>query len=86
MRANGQIIVAVDAAGGDYAPQEVVRGAAAAAEEYGVHVVLVGRKALLEKLIRRYPVEPGLTLIEATEVIGCNESPVQAVRNRTRRL
>jgi len=42
----------------------------------------VGRKALLEKLIRRYPVEPGLTLIEATEVIGCNESPVQAVRSK----
>jgi len=82
MRANGQIIVAVDAAGGDYAPQEVVRGAATAAEEYGVHVALVGRKALLEKLLRRYPAELNLTIVEATEVIGCNESPVQAVRSK----
>jgi phosphate acyltransferase len=82
MRANGQIVIAVDAAGGDYAPQEVVKGAAAAAEEYGVHVVLVGRKALLEKLLRRYPVELGLTVVEATEVIDCNESPVQAVRSK----
>jgi glycerol-3-phosphate acyltransferase PlsX len=82
MRANGQIVVAVDAAGGDYAPQEVVKGAAAAAEEYGVHVALVGRKALLEKLLRRYPVEPSLTVVEATEVIDCNESPVQAVRSK----
>jgi glycerol-3-phosphate acyltransferase PlsX len=82
MRANGQIVIAVDAAGGDYAPQEVVKGAAAAAEEYGVHVALVGRKALLEKLLRRYPVELGLTVVEATEVIDCNESPVQAVRSK----
>jgi phosphate acyltransferase len=82
MRANGQIIVAVDAAGGDYAPQEVVKGAAAAAEEYGVHVALVGRKALLEKLLRRYPAELNLTVVEATEVIDCNESPVQAVRSK----
>jgi len=82
MRANGQIVVAVDAAGGDYAPQEVVKGAAAAAEDYGVHVALVGRKALLEKLLRRYPVEPSLTIVEATEVIDCNETPVQAVRSK----
>ena len=82
MRANGHIIVAVDAAGGDYAPQEVVKGAAAAAQDYGIHVALVGRKALLEKLLRRYPVELGLTAVEATEVIDCNEPPVQAVRSK----
>jgi glycerol-3-phosphate acyltransferase PlsX len=82
MRANGQIVVAVDAAGGDYAPQEVVKGAAAAAADYGVNVALVGRKSLLEKLLRRYPVEPSLTMVEATEVIDCNEPPVQAVRSK----
>ena len=82
MKANGQIVIAVDAAGGDYAPQEVVKGAAAAAEEYGVHVALVGRSALLEKLLRRYKVEPSLALVEATEIIGCNEPPVQAVRSK----
>jgi glycerol-3-phosphate acyltransferase PlsX len=82
MRANGHITVAVDAAGGDYAPHEVVKGAAAAAEEYGVNVVVVGRKALLEKLVRRYRDEPGVTIVEASEIIGCNEPPVQAVRGK----
>jgi glycerol-3-phosphate acyltransferase PlsX len=82
MRSNGHITIAVDAAGGDYAPHEVVKGAAAAAEEYGAHVVLVGKKALLEKLVRRYGEEPGLTIVEANQVIGCNESPVQAVRSK----
>ena len=76
------MIIAVDAAGGDYAPQEVVKGAAAAVEEYGVDVALVGRRAPLEMLARRYEAEPGLTIIEAAEVIGCNESPVQAIRSK----
>lgn len=76
------MIIAVDAAGGDYAPQEVVKGAAAAVEEYGVDVALVGRRAPLEMLARRYEVEPGLTIVEAAEVIGCNESPVQAIRSK----
>lgn len=76
------MIIAVDAAGGDYAPHEVVKGAIAAAEEYGVNIALVGRKAPLEMLVRRYTVEPSLTIIEATEVIGCDEPPVQAVRNK----
>ncbi len=76
------MIIAVDAAGGDYAPQEVVKGAAAAVEEYGVDVALVGRRAPLEMLVRRYAAEPSLTIVEATEVIGCNESPVQAVRGK----
>ncbi len=76
------MIIAVDAAGGDYAPYEVVKGAAAAAEEYGVDVALVGRRAPLEMLVRRYAVEPSLTIIEATGIIGCNEPPVQAVRSK----
>jgi len=76
------MIIAVDAAGGDYAPQEVVKGAAAAVEEYGVDVALVGRRATLEMLVRRYAAEPSLTIVEATEVIGCNEPPVQAVRGK----
>ncbi len=76
------MIIAVDAAGGDYAPHEVVKGSIAAAKEYGINVALVGRKAPLEMLVRRYTVEPTLTIIEATEVIGCNEPPVQAVRNK----
>lgn len=76
------MIIAVDAAGGDYAPHEVVKGAAAAIEEYGVDVVLVGRRAPLEMLARHYDVEPSLTIVEATEIIGCNEPPIQAVRSK----
>ena len=76
------MIIAVDAAGGDYAPHEIVKGAAAAVEEYGVDIALVGIRAPLEMLVRRYELEPRLTIVEATDVIGCNESPVQAIRSK----
>ena len=76
------MIIAVDAAGGDYAPQEVVRGAVEAAEEHGVDVALVGRKTVLEMLARRYARNRSLAIIEASQTIKCNEHPVQAVRSK----
>jgi len=77
------MIIAVDAAGGDYAPHAIVKGAASAAEEYGIDIALVGRKTPLVKLLKRYKVEPRLTIVEAAEVIGCDEPPVQAVRGKS---
>ncbi|TRZ63922.1 phosphate acyltransferase, partial [bacterium] len=46
-----KIRVAVDAMGGDNAPDSQVRGAVLAAEERpgSLEVILVGRKALIEK-------------------------------------
>ncbi|MBM3248087.1 MAG: phosphate acyltransferase, partial [Candidatus Omnitrophica bacterium] len=40
--------IAVDAMGGDYAPRAIVEGAVAAAKEYDVDVILVGKKQAIE--------------------------------------
>ena len=42
--------IAIDAAGGAYAPHEVVKGAIKAAQEYEVEIALVGRRRVLRKL------------------------------------
>ena len=76
------MIIALDADGGDYAPRELVKGAAEAAEEHKVDIVLLGRKTILDMLVRRYAKEQNLTVIEASQTIECNESPVQAIRNK----
>ena len=39
------MIIAVDAMGGDYAPAEIVKGAAQGSKLYGVNVILVGDEA-----------------------------------------
>ncbi len=64
------IRVAVDALGGDRAPQEIVAGAVTAGSTE-IQPVLYG-PSTLDVL--------GLPLVEATEVIGMDEHPVEAVR------
>ena len=65
------MIIAVDAAGGDYAPHEVVKGAIKAAQEFGVEIALVGRKDMLHVLAGRSLRKTGITIVDASEVIEC---------------
>ena len=62
--------IAVDALGGDRAPDEVVAGAADAAAE-GIDVVLVGPAGLDTQ---------GLPLVESTQELEMDEKPTEAVR------
>jgi len=76
------MIIAVDAAGGDYAPHEIVKGAIKASQEYGVEIALVGRRAVLHVLLGRARHKPGISIVEATQTIGPYESPMKALRNK----
>jgi phosphate acyltransferase len=67
--------IAVDAMGGDRAPDEIVAGARQAADELGVPVVLVGDPAAIDD-------PQGLDVIVATEVIGMHDDPGAAVRRK----
>ncbi|MEW6771479.1 MAG: phosphate acyltransferase PlsX [Bacillota bacterium] len=73
--------IAVDAMGGDYAPAEVIAGARLAVAEYGVHVLLVGDEARIKAELRGEAGEK-MTVVPASEVIGMEEQPVQAVRRK----
>jgi phosphate acyltransferase len=67
--------VAVDAMGGDRAPAEIVAGAARAADELGVPVVLVGRPDDIG--------DPGaLEVVGASEVIAMDADPASSVRTK----
>jgi glycerol-3-phosphate acyltransferase PlsX len=74
--------IAVDAAGGDYAPHEMVKGAIKAVQEFGLEVVLVGRQNVLRKLAEKSPVEAGITIVDATQVIDFNEHPMKALQQK----
>jgi len=71
--------IAVDAMGGDHAPAEIVKGAAQAAEEYGVDISLVGLPHAVHPLLDSHP---RLQLVPCTQVIAMDEHPAQAVRNK----
>ncbi len=76
------MIVAVDAAGGDFAPHEVVKGAIKAAEEYKVEIALVGKSDILHVLAGKYLKKLPVTFVEASEVIGFTEHAVHGVRSK----
>ena len=65
--------VAVDAMGGDFAPNEIVAGALRAQEEHGIPVILVGRPEELTDT-------GGLEVLPASEVIAMDADPGSSVR------
>ena len=73
--------VAVDAMGGDYAPQEIVKGAIQAAKEDSTEIILVGSEDAIQRELEKYDVS-GLPIrgVNASEIIREGESPVTALR------
>jgi len=76
------MVIAIDTTGGEYAPHEVVKGAIKAAQEYEVEIALVGRRDILYVLAGRYLGKLGMTIIDASQAIGPNESPLEAIRSK----
>ena len=76
--------IALDAMGGDLAPQAVVAGAVQAAHEYGVSLLLVGdQEKIRQELSRNGQRESSqLAIQHASEVIEMGDSPVAALRRK----
>src|SRR3954465_15057122 len=75
--------IALDAMGGDHAPGPIVAGAVqAVAAEPELHVVLVGDQAQVEPLLPAGDPPQPLHLFHATQVVGMDEKPVEALRRK----
>jgi glycerol-3-phosphate acyltransferase PlsX len=76
--------IALDAAGGDYAPHEMVKGAIKAVQDFGLEVVLVGRRNVLRKLAEKSKSlgKTGVTIVDAKQVIDFNEHPMKAIQKK----
>ena len=75
--------IAVDAMGGDFAPKEIVRGAVEAAKKYDCEIVLIGdEEQIRAELHGADPAALHISIVHASEVIGMNEHPAEAVRSK----
>lgn len=75
--------IALDAMGGDAAPEPTVGGAVRAARELPIDVVLVGQQDAIERQLNSYASRPeNLSILHAPDVIGMDESPVASVRKK----
>lgn len=74
--------IAIDAMGGDFAPAEIVKGAALASELYDVEVILVGNEAAIKKCLpSKYSGSKNITIHHASQVIEMDDH-VDAVRTK----
>lgn len=75
--------IIIDAMGGDNGPIEVIKGAIDAVNEYGVHVIIVGKEDIIEKELMKhnYPKEK-VTILNANDVIENHEDPAVAIRRK----
>lgn len=75
--------IALDAMGGDYAPDPIVAGAVqAVAADPELVVVLVGDQARIEPLLASAAHRERLEIFHCTQAVGMDESPVDGLRRK----
>ena len=76
--------IAVDAMGGDYAPEQIVIGSLQAVKKYDCEIILVGDEIKIKEYLntdtdwQKLPIE----IRHTTEVVEMGEHPADAVRNK----
>lgn len=77
------VVIAVDAMGGDNAPFEIVKGAVEAAKEINYKIALVGREEDINSELERYSYDRNkISVVNAAEVIETCEVPTVAIRKK----
>jgi len=75
--------IAIDCMGGDHGPSVTVPAAIRfLAEHPAAHLVLVGQEEVLRPLLAARIDDPRLRLVHASEIVGMDESPALALRNK----
>jgi len=75
--------IAVDTMGGDYAPEEIIKGTVIAAKERDVEIILVGPLNILKRELVKYEVSSlPISCVKADEVVREGEHPAFAIHRK----
>lgn len=74
--------VAVDAMGGDHAPEMVVQGAVEAVSELGIDITLVGDEKIVTRALNSRPAHGHISFHHCEDVVEMDESPLKALRKK----
>jgi phosphate acyltransferase len=76
-------VIAVDAMGGDLAPDEIVKGVARASLSTAIECVLVGDEQRIQPILESLSYNPEhISIRHAADVIGMTEAPKEALRTK----
>ena len=75
--------IAIDAMGGDFAPQEIIKGAIAGAKQYSVGILLVGPQDRIQAELAKYDIVGlDIEIIHTDEYLVEGEQPAYALRSK----
>jgi len=75
--------IVVDAMGGDFAPDVVIKGSLDAVKDYDVDVILIGDQPRIEALLKKAKYTGNrISVQHAPEVIGMSESAATSIRRK----
>ncbi|GAB3812690.1 hypothetical protein GCM10028895_04010 [Pontibacter rugosus] len=77
--------IALDAMGGDFAPEAIVKGALMAVQEIdpGTSILLIGKEDVVNGLLQEYGYTGNsITVINASQVIEMGEHPTKALTQK----
>ncbi len=75
--------IAIDAFGGDHAPDEIIKGCISAAESVDSELILVGDETIIKEKLAEFGYTGNkISVHHASEVIDGNEPPVEAIRRK----
>lgn len=73
------MIIAVDVMSGDKSPQEIIKGALSAAEDFEVKIVLIGD----EDVVSKYADDSsGVSVVFSTQVVTMEDDPLSAIKEK----
>ena len=77
--------IIIDAMGGDNAPEEIVKGALLARQDFGAEIVLAGRETEILRVLRAagHDAPPaGVTIADASQVVDMEDDPATVIRQK----
>ncbi len=75
--------IAVDAMGGDNAPEAIVKGSIQSRDEYKVSIFLSGKESVIKKILEKNTSDfNNIEILNAEEVISNEDKPVMALRRK----
>lgn len=73
--------IAIDAMGGDFAPEDVIKGSIIGSKNYGVGIIFVGPQTRIEKELARYDTSGlDIEIVHTDEYLVEGEAPAYALR------
>lgn len=75
--------IAIDAMGGDHAPEAVVKGSIEARDEYKLNILLSGREGEIKKVLEKNTSNfANIDILNAEDIITNDDKPVLAIRRK----